>query len=92
MGERAVRLAQPESKMLNHFIEDTTTASQHKGVEVASSAPGTLRSHGPDGPMTEPMQANVLSYGDNLDILRRYLPDAAVDLRRAVIQGDPRGH
>jgi hypothetical protein len=23
---------------------------------------------------------NVLSYGDNLDILRRYLPDAAVDL------------
>jgi len=42
--------------------------------------------------MTEPMQANVLSYGDNLDILRRYLPDAAVDLRRAVIQGDPRGH
>ena len=27
-----------------------------------------------------PMQTNVLSYGDNLDILRRYLPDAAVDL------------
>ena len=26
------------------------------------------------------MQANVLCYGDNLDILRRYLPDAAVDL------------
>jgi hypothetical protein len=23
---------------------------------------------------------NVLYYGDNLDILRRYLPDAAVDL------------
>jgi adenine specific DNA methylase Mod len=23
---------------------------------------------------------NVLDYGDNLDILRRYLPDAAVDL------------
>ena len=30
--------------------------------------------------MTEPMQTNVLYYGDNLDILRRYLPDAAVDL------------
>jgi len=26
------------------------------------------------------VQTNVLSYGDNLDILRRYLPDAAVDL------------
>jgi site-specific DNA-methyltransferase (adenine-specific) len=26
------------------------------------------------------MQTNVLSYGDNLDILRRYLPAAAVDL------------
>jgi site-specific DNA-methyltransferase (adenine-specific) len=26
------------------------------------------------------MQTNVLSYGDNLDILRRYLPDSAVDL------------
>ena len=25
------------------------------------------------------MQTNVLYYGDNLDILRRYLPDAAVD-------------
>ncbi|MEX0626744.1 MAG: hypothetical protein WD402_09370 [Chloroflexota bacterium] len=30
--------------------------------------------------MAEPMQTNVLYYGDNLDILRRYLPDAAVDL------------
>jgi site-specific DNA-methyltransferase (adenine-specific) len=30
--------------------------------------------------MTDPMQTNVLYYGDNLDILRRYLPDAAVDL------------
>jgi len=38
------------------------------------------------------MDTNVLSYGDDLDILRRYLPDAAVDLRRAVIEGDPRGH
>jgi hypothetical protein len=38
------------------------------------------------------LATNVLSYGDNLDILRRYLPDAAVDLRRAVIEGDPRGH
>ena len=26
------------------------------------------------------MQTNVLYYGDNLDILRRYLPDASVDL------------
>ena len=26
------------------------------------------------------MQTTVLYYGDNLDILRRYLPDAAVDL------------
>jgi site-specific DNA-methyltransferase (adenine-specific) len=26
------------------------------------------------------MRTNVLYYGDNLDILRRYLPDAAVDL------------
>ena len=26
------------------------------------------------------MDTNVLSYGDNLDILRRYLPDAAIDL------------
>jgi hypothetical protein len=24
---------------------------------------------------------NVLYYGDNLDVLRRYLPDAAVDWR-----------
>ena len=30
--------------------------------------------------MTDPMRTNVLDYGDNLDILRRYLPDAAVDL------------
>ena len=29
--------------------------------------------------MTE-LVTNVLYYGDNLDILRRYLPDAAVDL------------
>jgi site-specific DNA-methyltransferase (adenine-specific) len=27
-----------------------------------------------------PMQTNVLYYGDNLDILRRYLPNASVDL------------
>ena len=27
-----------------------------------------------------PIQTNLLYYGDNLDILRRYLPDAAVDL------------
>ena len=26
------------------------------------------------------MQTNVLYYGDNLDILRRYLPDARIDL------------
>ena len=25
------------------------------------------------------LATNVLSYGDNLDILRRYLPDAGVD-------------
>jgi len=29
--------------------------------------------------MTE-LATNVLYYGDNLDILRRYLPDATVDL------------
>jgi len=29
--------------------------------------------------MTE-RATNVLYYGDNLDILRRYLPDASVDL------------
>jgi len=29
--------------------------------------------------MTE-FATNVLYYGDNLDILRRYLPDASVDL------------
>ena len=26
------------------------------------------------------LATNVLYYGDNLDILRRYLPDAAIDL------------
>ena len=26
------------------------------------------------------LATNVLSYGDNLDILRRYLPDATVDM------------
>jgi site-specific DNA-methyltransferase (adenine-specific) len=26
------------------------------------------------------VQTNVLYYGDNLDILRRYIPDASVDL------------
>jgi 16S rRNA G966 N2-methylase RsmD len=31
---------------------------------------------------------NVLYYGDNLDILRRYLPAAAVDL----VYLDPPGH
>ena len=30
--------------------------------------------------MYRAMQTNVLYCGDNLDILRRYLPDAAVDL------------
>ena len=29
--------------------------------------------------MTE-LATNLLYYGDNLDILRRYLPDASVDL------------
>jgi site-specific DNA-methyltransferase (adenine-specific) len=32
------------------------------------------------------LASNVLYYGDNLDILRRYLPDASVDL----IYLDPR--
>jgi site-specific DNA-methyltransferase (adenine-specific) len=32
-----------------------------------------------DRPMPD-LATNVLYYGDNLDILRRYLPDAAVDL------------
>jgi hypothetical protein len=31
-------------------------------------------------PMTTDLATNVLYYGDNLDILRRHLPDAAVDL------------
>ena len=30
-------------------------------------------------PMTE-LATDVLSYGDNLEILRKYLPDASVDL------------
>jgi DNA modification methylase len=30
--------------------------------------------------VTPELQTNVLYYGDNLDILRRYLPDASVDL------------
>jgi site-specific DNA-methyltransferase (adenine-specific) len=30
--------------------------------------------------MTPELQTNVLYYGDNLDILRRYLPEASVDL------------
>ncbi len=30
--------------------------------------------------MMPDLATNVLYYGDNLDILRRYLPDAAVDL------------
>ena len=30
--------------------------------------------------MMTDLATNVLYYGDNLDILRRYLPDAAVDL------------
>ena len=30
--------------------------------------------------MAEPDADNLLYYGDNLDMLRRYLPDAAVDL------------
>lgn len=32
------------------------------------------------GPMTTELQTNVLYYGDNLDILRRYIPDESVDL------------
>ena len=30
--------------------------------------------------MTSELATNLLYYGDNLDILRRYLPDASVDL------------
>ena len=30
--------------------------------------------------MIQPMQTNVLYCGDNLDILRRYLPDACIAL------------
>ena len=30
--------------------------------------------------MTPELTTNVLYYGDNLDILRRYVPDASVDL------------
>lgn len=30
-------------------------------------------------PLTSDLATNVLYYGDNLDILRRYLPDAAVN-------------
>lgn len=30
--------------------------------------------------MPPDLQTNVLYYGDNLDILRRYIPDASVDL------------
>ena len=30
--------------------------------------------------MKPELQTNVLYYGDNLDILRRYVPDASVDL------------
>ena len=34
-----------------------------------------------EDPMTD-LATNVLYHGDNLEILRRYLPDAAVDLVR----------
>lgn len=30
--------------------------------------------------MTPELQTNVLYYGDNLEILRRYIPDASADL------------
>ena len=30
--------------------------------------------------MADPMDTNLLSYGDNLDILRRHLPETCVDL------------
>jgi 16S rRNA G966 N2-methylase RsmD len=32
------------------------------------------------GGLVTELATNVLSYVDNLDILRRYLPDAAIDL------------
>ena len=37
------------------------------------------------------MDTNVLSYGDNLDILRRYLPETCVDLVYLVIFRDESG-
>ncbi len=40
-----------------------------------SSRPGPRRDHG-----NAPMPENVLYYGDNLDILRRYIADESVDL------------
>jgi hypothetical protein len=39
-----------------------------------------LRSPYAGGAMADPMQTKVLYHGDTLDILRRCLPDAAIDL------------
>src|SRR5258708_21596536 len=47
------------------------------------SSRGHLKALPSAGENRQPMAdlaTNVLYYGDNLDILRRYLPDAAVDL------------
>jgi hypothetical protein len=46
---------------------------------LPSPGSGAYLSQPSRGPMTD-LATNVLYYGDNLDILRRYLPDAAVDL------------
>ena len=39
-----------------------------------------LRSARAIGERRENVETNVLYYGDNLDILRRYIPDGSVDL------------
>ena len=48
----------------------------------AATLPRLGRPPGPilAGDSLTELASNVLYYGDNLDVLRRYLPDAAVDL------------
>jgi 16S rRNA G966 N2-methylase RsmD len=52
-----------------HTDISTSSRAQRMGSDV----------EGNNRPMID-LATNVLYYGDNLDILRRYLPDAAVDL------------
>jgi hypothetical protein len=54
---------------------DTLTVTADAAVKV----PTTDTRSPAGGPMTD-LATNVLCYGDNLHIVRRYLPDAAVDL------------